>query len=211
MAILTFKYLRELQKNERDSSVLQKIDRNFYIDCAKCLAVDSSEADSIRPLLKSILEMRERKIITAALQSVRARIEPENLLSEEDAFFSKIIEIIKTHRMLIESVLSGKGAASKDVSNSSSDSVPKEKVIPEKMPANGCTTGDILKIPSLPSSAFQPNDNCEWLKIRAISDIPPFVAENMKSYGPLNKGDAAEFPKRAAEVLINAKVAERIE
>jgi len=186
MAILTFKYLRELQKSERDSTILQKIDASFYTACSKCLDSDSTEAETIRPLVKSILDMRERKILTAALQSARADIKPENLISEEEALFSKMSELLKLNRALIDNVLSGKIEANEPAKN-----VP----MPEKA--------------VLESNPVSIDSAQELLKIRAILDIPTFVAENMKSYGPIIAGQTAEFPKKAAEVLINAKMAEK--
>lgn len=191
MTILTFKYLRELQKSERDSPVLQKMDAGFYSACMKylsALASDSSEAESIKPLIKSILDTRERKIVTAALQSARAGIKPENLLSEEEALFSRVTENLKSHRSLIDNVLSGKGADSKGtIENENIEKAPSDKISGGLNSKNGI------------------------LKIRAILDIPSFVAENMKSYGPIGAGETAELPKKAAEVLINAKMAERTE
>lgn len=188
MAVLTFKYLRELQKSERDSPALQKIDACFYTACSKCLAGDSTDAESIRPLVKSILDTRERKIVTAALQSARADIKLENLLSEEDALFSKMSELLKSNRVLIDNVLSGKIEEPEPVRNAQ---MPEEAV--------------------LESDFIDAYSTQEILKIRAILDIPAFVAENMKSYGPIASGQTAELPKKAAEVLINAKMAEKTE
>lgn len=188
MTVLTFKYLRELQKSERDSPTLQKIDAGFYTACSKCLDNDSTEAESIRPLVKSILDTRERKIVTAALQSARADIKLENLLSEEEALFSKMSELLKSNRVLIDNVLSGKIEEPEPIRNAP---------IPEKA--------------VLESNSIDADPTQEILKIRAILDIPTFVAENMKSYGPISAGQTAEFPKKAAEVLINAKMAEKTE
>ncbi len=188
MAVLTFKYLRELQKSERDSPILQKIDASFYAACSKCLISDSTDAENIRPLVKSILDTRERKIVTAALQSARADIKPENLLSEEEALFSKIAEILKLNRVLLNSVLSGKFKELEEIlKESMSEKTAAENTIIDADPAK------------------------ENMKIIALLDIPTFVAENMKSYGPVAAGQTAEFPKKAAEVLINAKMAEKSE
>ncbi len=183
MAILTFKYLRELQKSERDSSILQKIDTGFYAACARYFESGATEAETTKPLIKSILETRERKIVTAALQSARGVEKPDNLLPEEEDFFSKIADIFKTHRMLIEGVLSEN----------------KEK--PEESPKDAVIE-KISNIISLPKNV---------LKIRAILDIPQFIAEDMKSYGPITSGQVTELPKKAAEALLNAKMAERVE
>ena len=193
MTVLTFKYLRELQKSERDSPILQKIDSSFYAACSKCLISDSTEAENIRPLVKSILDTRERKIVTAALQSARADIKPENLLSEEEALFSKMAEILKINRVLLDDVLSGKFEEM--------EKVPKEKVSEKPAAEN-------TNIASTNISADTANEN---MKILALLDIPAFVAENMKSYGPVAAGQTSEFPKKAAELLINAKMAEKSE
>lgn len=197
MAILTFKYLRELQKSERDSPTLQKIDATFYATCSKCLDSDSTEAENIRPLVKSILDTRERKILTSALQSARADIKPENLLSEEEALFSKIAELLKINRVLIDDVLSGKYIEFAAAQNAQASDKSKNAAMPEKAAEeNTLNDANLAK---------------DILKIRAILDIPAFVAQDMKPYGPLTAGQTAEFPKKAAELLINAKMAEKTE
>lgn len=192
MSLLTFKYLRELQKSERDSPTLQKIDAAFYAACAKCLDNDSTEAETMRPLVKSILDTRERKIVTAAVQSARADIKPENLLSEEEALFSKMSELLKINRVLIGNVLCGQYIefyASQNIETHKNANVPK----------NAPEGAQIEEVPK------------ETLKIKALANIPVFVAEDMKSYGPLTAGQTAEFPKKAADVLITAKMAEKEE
>ncbi len=181
MAILTFKYLRELQKSEKDSALLQKIDPGFYDACAKCLKTDSSEAENIKPLIKNILDMRERKILTSALQSARADLKPENLLSEEEELFSKSFDAIKAHHIMINGILSGKSHDEKTHPN---------EIRAIDAPLNNGRASDLLRI-------------------RTISNIPSFVAEDMKSYGPFAAGETAEIPKKAAEVLINSKIAEK--
>ncbi|MBU4245521.1 MAG: hypothetical protein ABIF85_05935 [Nanoarchaeota archaeon] len=197
MTVLTFKYLRELQKSERDASTLQKIESSFYAACSKCLDSDSTEAESIRPLVKSILDTRERKIVTAALQSARADIKPENLLSEEETLFSKIVELLKINRVIINDVLSGKYIDFVAAQNISAPNKSETVAIMEKAAEKNAPIG---------VKAIK-----EILKIKALCDIPTFVAQDMNSYGPLNAGQTAEFPKKAAELLITAKMAEKTE
>lgn len=222
MSILTFKYLRELQKSEKDSALLQKIDRGFYDTCAKCLKTDSSEAENIKPLIKNILEMRERKIVTSAIQSARADIKPENLLSEEEELFSKSFDAIKVHHMMIDGMLSGKShensyAHSSDfqaiLSHSQHSLGSKAEGASERISTPSAIESNNEKAPltEIPEVYAQTNNGAagDLIKIRTISDIPSFVAEDMKSYGPFAAGEIAEIPEKAAEVLINSKIAEK--
>ncbi|MFH1445213.1 MAG: hypothetical protein ABIF08_01900 [Nanoarchaeota archaeon] len=53
------------------------------------------EVESAQRLLQDLFEIRERKILTMALYSVRSGIVAENLTEQERVFFNKLVENIR--------------------------------------------------------------------------------------------------------------------
>lgn len=47
------------------------------------------------------------------------------------------------------------------------------------------------------------------LPLRILSDIPGFIGADMKEYGPFEKGQSVELPGKAAELLLQRKLAAR--
>jgi len=45
-------------------------------------------------------------------------------------------------------------------------------------------------------------------EVRLSQDVPEFIGEDMKSYGPYKKGEIVSIPLRNAEILIREKIAE---
>lgn len=271
MAVLTFRHLRELQKTERESVSLSQIDAGFYAACAGCLkksadAPDSSDAENIEPLLKSILDMRERKIVMFAIQAARTAIKPKNMVCEEESLFSSIIEAIRAHRIVLEpeareqaqfqhqippqiqhgvqpdvrhqvqlqpqiqqeippqiqhqaqhqsapappkSVPEQPQISKEQSQMQSEQSVQPIQHIRPQTPPQSPQFVDSSQNQQFPPQIQNPGFKL-FLKLKAISDIPAFVAEDMKIYGPIRSGEYAEVPKKAAEVLISAKSAEAL-
>lgn len=177
MAILTFQYLRELQKKERDSPALQQIDPNFYKALSESLH-QSADSEALIALAKSILDTRERKIVSLAIKSARAGIKPHNILPEEDPLFLEVSGAVSNYRDRMDRMLAK--------NNPASDSAREEA-----LPKNPATSAIAAAI-----------------KVRAASDIPAFVGEDMKTYGPLKAGEIAELPEKAAKILVNSKSAD---
>lgn len=46
-------------------------------------------------------------------------------------------------------------------------------------------------------------------EVKLSQDVPEFIGEDMRSYGPYKKGEIISIPLRNAEILIREKVAER--
>jgi len=45
-------------------------------------------------------------------------------------------------------------------------------------------------------------------EVRLSQDVPEFIGEDMRSYGPFKKGEVISIPLRNAEILIREKLAE---
>lgn len=197
MAILTFQYLRELQKKERDSPALQPIDANFYRTLSECIK-ESSDSETIIQIIRSILDMRERKIVKTAINSARADIKPQNLLPEEEPLFLEVSDAIKAYRASLERALSKEESP---VPESNGQEKPQIKIANKQADENA---------PAAETAEKKESEHAEtgMVNICAISDIPAFVAEDMKTYGPVKQGETAKIPKKAAGILMKSKSAE---
>ena len=99
--MITFKYLREIQKKERSSAGLCKLDAGFYgsvsdyvlrkkriKDRGKELSFrEKKEIENIWPVVKSIYDTRETKIVNGALKAARTGMKMSNILPSEKELF----------------------------------------------------------------------------------------------------------------------------
>ncbi|RLG59768.1 MAG: hypothetical protein DRN95_01305 [Candidatus Hydrothermarchaeota archaeon] len=188
---MDIKLLRELNRKEKTSPYLQKIEKNFYDELAALMREvyikreDCSEEElpkflaeleNLRNIIIELYEAREKKIVSNALYYVRTgeKIELENLSKEEEKFLKKIVEIIKSHR---ENIL---------------DKTLKGKIEDEK------------------ESKEEKKTEIPTITVRILKDLPPIVGIDGKIYGEFKVEDIVTLPKPNAEVLIRQGVAQRI-
>lgn len=120
--ILTFETIKQIDREEQNSPKTTKLpDRFFeklqaYLDAkAKILKEKSDPATSMefqntKRILQRILEIRERKLVTQALYSVRTGLPAENLTPEEKDFFDKLLVQLKDFRISVERAMEPKKA-----------------------------------------------------------------------------------------------------
>ncbi len=188
--MITFKYLREIQKKERSSAGLCKLDAGFYgsvsdyvlrkkriKDRGKELSFrEKKEIENIWPVVKSIYDTRETKIVNGALKAARTGMKMSNILPSEKELFEDVRGRIGDARRGLESVLSsGRKAHAPD-------------------------EGEDEKGPE-PDNLSQ---------IRIVEDIPEFVGEDLKTYGPWKTGETATCPKNFADIFIKNGKAEDV-
>ena len=188
---MDIKLLRELNRKEKTSPYLQKIEKNFYDELAALMREvyikreDCSEEElpkflaeleNLRNIIIELYEAREKKIVSNALYYVRTgeKIELENLSKEEEKFLKKIVDIIKSHR---ENIL---------------DKTLKGKIEDEK------------------ESKEEKKTEIPTITVRILKDLPPIVGIDGKIYGEFKVEDIVTLPKPNAEVLIKQGVAQRI-
>lgn len=157
---ITFELIRKIQKEEANSPKLTKIPENFYesvknyLQQKRSLAEklpdrrNSVEIKNVERLVEDIFNRRERKIVTWAVNSARAKISVENLTEEEKDFFDKILSLIKSRREKILGEFFGKDKAQKE----SFTLVVFKEAVPEFVGADMKTygpfeKGDIAKLP----------------------------------------------------------------
>lgn len=123
---ITFEMIRKIQKEEANSPKLTKIPENFYESVKNYLQQKRSLAEkmeekktsieikNVERLIEDIFNRRERKIVTWAVNSARAKISVENLTEEEKDFFEKVLSLIKNRREKILKELLSKSEAQKE-------------------------------------------------------------------------------------------------
>ena len=112
---ITYKNLRRIQQLEKNSPMLSKINNNFYENLSEYLKnlqkdIDQEknpentklfqeEIENIKKIAFSIYELREKKIVQAALSKVRgAKPDLKNTLTIEKKLFESIVETINQTR-----------------------------------------------------------------------------------------------------------------
>ncbi|MBI2076197.1 MAG: DNA replication complex GINS family protein [Candidatus Aenigmarchaeota archaeon] len=104
--MLTFEKIRDLERAERESKGLQKLPDNLmeeirsYIHKKEKLADSSAiiEMENVKNIIKRFFELRETKLVSLALYSVKTNLPVENLTKEEETLFSALAEKIKNFR-----------------------------------------------------------------------------------------------------------------
>jgi DNA replication initiation complex subunit (GINS family) len=106
--MLTFEKIRDLERAERSSQMLQKLPENIldefrdYIKRKEQIQnktdFDIHEIQNAKNTIKRILELREQKILNLALYSVRTGIPPDGLLKHEEIVFNNILNSLKKFR-----------------------------------------------------------------------------------------------------------------
>lgn len=239
--IMTFQYLRELQKKEKDNAELQLLDHEFYKKVSEYIGrktrmseqkssfSNESQEDSterILPIIKDIFNRRETKIINGALMSARSSIEVKNMLVEEKILFHHIKTGIVENRKRLEDILKGivwnvelEGADSKE--SSAQQPADSEKLqnflsptvtdIPKEQQTNQDQAPKDQQTNTFPQTA-EPTETvpkAQLAKLRILEDIPAFVAEDLETYGPWNKGSVVDCPEMVAGIFVKTGKAER--
>ncbi len=177
---ITFQFLRDLQKKERESKTLQEIPNNFYEEVSKYLnkkmkksSLGSIEYQSTLPVIKFIFERREQKIINSALRFVRSKEQkkPKNMNKREEKFFDALTNLISENHISIDKLI-----ADSEKEEAKEQEEPVEKKTNEK----------------------------DFIKIEVLEDIPEFVADDLETYGPWSAREKVVAPRQAADILISS-------
>lgn len=219
--ILTFRFLRELQKQERTTKELEKLDTDFYKQVAsymeKKMGLDlkdnadfasKRDLDHTKIIIKDILNRRERKVINLAMLNARENILPENILPEEKELFEKITTGVKKYRSTLEFVFYDE--------NDENDTTEKKETIKDKTSQQPSQKKNMKTYENISDNdkGTDKNDNkpqqdTDTIKIIILDNVPQFVAGDGKSYGPFKKDDIVDIPTTAATLLIKIRKAEQ--
>jgi len=208
---ITFQFLRDLQKRERESSQLQEIPPTFYEDVKKYIhkkmkkssdvLKGTMELKSVFPVVRFIFERREQKIVNGALRFARAKNgkKPKNMTPSEEKMFDSLVEIIDAYRIDVEKLVYERN-------DEDEENIEDEEEIKEEKIENNGEKEDVEE-----KSEIDTKEDDGFIKIEILEDIPEFVAEDLETYGPWSSGERVVAPKQAANVLIDAGKAKVIE
>lgn len=115
--MLTYETLRKILQEERAANKLVSLSGDFFESVKSYLEKksqiskgkeDAWELDSARRTLQELLEVRERKVLVAALSFVGSGLEPGDLIPEEKELFERVVQNIKDFQSKRRIFLEGK-------------------------------------------------------------------------------------------------------
>jgi DNA replication initiation complex subunit (GINS family) len=198
MELITYETIRSAHRAEKDEE-LQKLPEGFFESVRNWFkhkekmkdTTSLLEVENAKKLLEDIINRRQKKVVLAALRTVRGDLPPTNLNDEERKFFDQIVNILKGFRNNMKEKFRSFDDIVEEKIEDAKKSVevlkPQEKVEPQKL--------------------IKPDGK---LMVKILNDLPRFVGSNLESYGPLKAGDVITLPEKIGNVLITRKVAENI-
>jgi len=202
--IITYETLYELLRKEKYRKELQKLEESFLVDVQNYISQKKAilesqqkkesifslsevsktqkQLENVGKILRNLYDYRENKIIQLAVfrSRVNKNLDDKSTLLNEEA--ELIEELTKTLKKYRTKLL--------------------EKLFNEN---------HILKLAEEPKGLKKKDENVNPnKKICFKIEVPEFVGEDLKTYGPFKKGDKMELPPQAASLLIKQEKAEEI-
>ncbi len=223
--VITFEFIREIHRKEktRKGLELEELPENFFSLVSRWIVEreklyeekrDPSlliEIENARKLVKEIMSQRQRKLVLSALLVLRGEAPPENMLPQEEVFFDKLVQLLSEYKSLVEAELTGDYA----------EEIVKElrenlEILKESKKEEGEKVEEIVKEEDVDEKASEEEKQPpvspreKLIKVRALNNIPRFVDENMRTYGPYRRGDIFELPEDVAKLLLSRKLVEEV-
>ncbi len=233
---ITFEFIREIHRKEKAKKglELEELPENFFSLVSRWIVEreklyeekrDPSlliEIENARKLVKEIISQRQRKLVLSALLVLRGEAPPENMLPQEEVFFDKLVQLLSEYKSLVEAELTGDYAEEivkelKENLEALKESEEEEEVEKEEKEESK------VKEEKIEESVKERQEKEEYkeeerpeppreklIKVRALNNIPRFVDENMRTYGPYRIGDIFELPEDIAKLLLSRKLVEEV-
>ncbi len=121
--MLTFDKIRDLERAERDNKQLQKLPENLmgqiqeYLrkkEVMKQSSSDIMELENVKNTIKRFFELREKKLMEAALYTVKTGMPAQNVTKDEEKVFFAIVDDLKKNRETFFSELQKEPARSQE-------------------------------------------------------------------------------------------------
>ena len=227
MEVITFEFIRDVHRKERDSKSLdlQELPENFFPLVQQWLSEKEKlyeaeknpgvliEIENAKKLLREIISQRQKKIVISALHVLRGGTPPENMLPQEEKFFEKILSILNEYRSMIELEITGDFVKEKieEIRENLSEmrKEAEKRYVEEKASESEKREKEIVTEEKIEEVKKPPTE--KLIKVRALNNIPRFVDENLNPYGPYKKGDEFELPEEIANILISRKIVESVD
>jgi DNA replication initiation complex subunit (GINS family) len=196
MDIITYETVRNAHRAEKEEE-LQKLPDGFFESVRNWFKIKEKlkdttsllEVENAKKLLEDVINRRQKKIVLAALSTMRGQLPPAGLNDEERKFFDDIVNTLKSFKNDMNEKFR------------SFDDIAEEKVEEAKKSI------EEMKPVGMENIAVKPNGK---ILVKVLIDLPKFSGVDMQSYGPLRTGDIITLPDEVARLLITRKAAENI-
>ncbi len=196
MDIITYETVRNAHRAEKEEE-LQKLPDGFFESVRNWFKIKEKlkdttsllEVENAKKLLEDVINRRQKKIVLAALSTMRGQLPPAGLNDEERKFFDDIVNTLKSFKNDMNEKFR------------SFDDIAEEKVEEAKKSIEEMKPVEVENI------VVKPNGK---ILVKILIDLPKFVGFDMQSYGPLRTGDIITLPDEVAKLLITRKAAENI-
>jgi len=196
MDIITYETVRNAHRAEKEEE-LQKLPDGFFESVRNWFKVKEKlkdttsllEVENAKKLLEDVINRRQKKIVLAALSTMRGQLPPSGLNDEERKFFDDIVNTLKSFKNDMNEKFR------------SFDDIAEEKVEEAKKSI------EEMKPVGMENIVVRPNGK---ILVKVLIDLPKFSGVDMQSYGPLRTGDIITLPDEVAKLLITRKAAENI-
>jgi DNA replication initiation complex subunit (GINS family) len=153
----------------------------------------NSFLENFRYILNDLLKIRKQKLINRAMNV--QEIKKDNLLEHENRFYDNLIAAFKGYEHVKGLVLSKIDKITPDAEIAPS--------IPIESPSENETSTNSVRPDTI--------KEVDYVNIRFIKNCPALVGDDMVFYGPFEKNDVCALPLENANILIQDKIAEKIE
>ncbi len=229
--LITYETIRAAHRAEKEEK-LQKLPAGFFSAVRQWIEHKSSrrdttsmlEMEAAKKILEELINRREKKIVLAALHTVRGDIPPDGLTLEEQKFFDQIILSLKNFKSemqeqmwsydrFVEEKIEEARKIMEEIPNyEEMKSIPqnmekgKNGIVAEKNFSQSGNLPEIISenldaqppaVPEFPAEIKKP----ELKKIKLLMDLPQFVGADLNYYGPFASGQTTEVPPEVAGLL----------
>jgi DNA replication initiation complex subunit (GINS family) len=200
---INYRTLREIQQLEKKSPILTELKTSFYFEITKFIeelktrlqnesssqkqTLINEEMENIQKISINIYELREKKILLAAITKARGgNPDIKNMINTEKKLFDSILNILNTSRIHL---LKNKTNENEKIE------IEEKKEEPEKIEEKPIESNDINK----KSNPI----------VRVIEDVPEFIGTNEMRYN-LRKNDILSLPEDMCKMLSGRGVVKKI-
>jgi len=167
--MLTFEAIRQVERSERENKKIQKLPDGLFDQVREYLhqkeknkeksSLDVLEVSTIKSTLQRLMELREKKIVDAAIITSRTGIPVENLAKEETDFYNAVVESL---RLFKENIFETMKKGGKTENYVVKKSLP--AFVGPDMKVYNLRENDILTIPKDLASLLMKNNVVEEVK-----------------------------------------------
>jgi DNA replication initiation complex subunit (GINS family) len=188
------------------------------------------EVENAKKLLEYIINLRMRKIMTSALDSVRGSAPPANMTADEAGLFDRLHSMLKAQQnemkerlfgasFMIEQKMEEARKSLEEMKGQNTPNISKSSVEIDARPTTPLSSAstpekaeNIAKEPQLAlnndQKPLKPLNSTK--KVRILMELPRFVDMNGAEYGPFKAGDTAEVSDDVFKLLSIRRAAETV-